>query len=138
MQFLFEANFGGVVPNQSELLHHEEEVPFGRLSAPARARIEGANRTGDGEFLVQFPQDFRLLLFRALHKVLTEPVLAPAVHIRQPGEKTAALLFVIPLGENQIDEFIDASRFCSRRIRLRDDQLGDRGNGSILVRVERF
>ena len=93
---------------------------------------------GDGEFFVQFPQDFRLLLFRALHKVLSEHLLAPAVHIRQPGEKTAALLFVIPLGENQIDEFIDASRFCSRRIRLRDDQLGDRGNGYILVRVERF
>ena len=60
------------------------------------------------------------------------------VNVRQAGHEDRFLFLVVPLGEDQIDEFVYPRGFRARRVGLRNDELGDGGDGRVLMGIEVF
>src|SRR6266404_2131092 len=59
------------------------------------------------------------------------------IDVGKAGEKRGPFLVTRPLGQNQVDEFRDFYARRARRIRFRNNQLGDRRNKLLLSGIER-
>ena len=73
--------------------------------------------------LPKFGQSVRLLRGGAVQKVASESSMGACIQIGQTGEKSCALCLVVPLGQNQVDEVVDADCGCSGRLRRGSERL---------------
>jgi hypothetical protein len=130
---LFKPNLGCVVPHQRELLHHEKEILFRRTVSPPSQIPLGA---GSSYFIIKRLKKLDLLFLAALNEIFAVQVAGACIHVRHAAHKRRPLLFVIPLRNHQIDEFIHSRRFGAGSIGLRNDELGDGCNHIVLLRIE--
>src|SRR5256885_14077121 len=88
------------------------------------------------QFLVEVNQQLLLLHGRTVHEILREKIATLRIHVGETGQKHRAILIVIPFGKNQVDELIHAYGLCTRSVRLRDNQLRNRRDDRVLMRIE--
>ena len=75
------------------------------------------------------PEEFRPAFLSAINEILAKQSAGADINVRQAAMKYGFLLIVIPLGEDQIDEFVYPRRFGARSIGLRNNEFGDGCDG---------
>src|SRR5580658_2130777 len=137
-KFARESNFGCVIAVKRDALEHREEIasqlciPFG----DGVAVTCGARRT-HGNGFIQRAHQRELLRGASIYKILGEKFVALLVHAGETFQKMAAVIFRGPLGENHVDEFVDARTFRAGRVGFRDDDFAHENDSGVLVRIKR-
>jgi len=77
-----------------------------------------------------------LLCRRGVGKIFGEKFVAFFVDVGEDIEEILALVLVSTLGEDDVDEFVDASGFCARGVRFRNDLIDHSDDGGVLMGIE--
>jgi hypothetical protein len=89
-----------------------------------------------GKFIIQGLENLDLRFRLAVNKILAEQVPGAGVNTRQTGHEDRLLFVVVPLSDDQVDEFIYPRGLCSGRVGLRDNELGNSRDGRVLTGIE--
>src|SRR6266404_1653638 len=137
-EFLCETNFGSVITVKGDVLEDGKEIAF-ELPVVVFLFVVATGRT-DGRFerggFIQGAEKRELLRRRSVHKIFSEEFVAFLVDAGKAVEKVLALRVVGPLGENDVDKFVDAGALRAGGIRFRNDLIDHGDNGGVLMRIE--
>ena len=135
LQFLSESDFGSVITVEGNVLEDGEEAAL-QLCIPLVRRIGRVTRPAaalGGDGVVHGEQKGQLLRRGRHDEILSKKLVASLVNIGETGEKILAVVGSGPFAEDDVDEFIDARRSGTGRIRGRNNVIDHRDDHVVLI-----